>query len=248
MRRIGRRRGFLLVAAALVAAGCGGDGGDAGDDGESVAEVGSVPTTESDDGGSGSATPDGAVGPAQGFSAGDPTVVAAGDLAVVLVGALSDDDTGAAATGLILAFQLQGISQEQIVDMLILGFENVDGTYRGEFEEGSDDCPHRITGGKHEQADFCDHETGEIYPDRDPPVSCELRQYYGEDCDDASEDDSGQTDTAAGTPCTAFAPPYSGVPIVASGSCWTPKPSVRWRRRTTTPRSAGFSTSRPTAA
>ncbi len=73
--------------------------------------------------------------------------------------------TGASATSLILSWQLQGYSQEQIVDMLILGIEFVDGDYEGPIADGYEECGGYLIGGTHESPQFCDPDTGELYPD-----------------------------------------------------------------------------------
>ncbi len=87
--------------------------------------------------------------------------------------------TGAAATSLILRWQLQGYSQEQIVDMLILGFVYVDDDYDGPLADGYDECGGFVIGGVHESPQFCDSGTGALYADdeatndRHPPEVAE---------------------------------------------------------------------------
>ena len=103
--------------------------------------------------------------------------------------------TGAEATALILSWQLQGYSQEQIVNMLILGVEVLDGDYDGQIADGEEECGGYVVGGEHEIPQFCDPDTGELYPD------------------EAATTDGEPTEVGESTPSDVcqgnFAPPYS---------------------------------------
>ena len=72
---------------------------------------------------------------------------------------------GAQTTAMILSWQLQGYSQEQMVDMLILGIVWVDEDYDGPVADGDDECGGYVIGGVHESPQFCDPVTGELYAD-----------------------------------------------------------------------------------
>ena len=74
---------------------------------------------------------------------------------------------GASATAFILALQLSGYSQAQIVDVLVFGAQVVDATYGGALDAGHEVCPSYVIGGTQQSATFCDAETGELFPDRD---------------------------------------------------------------------------------
>jgi hypothetical protein len=263
--------GLALVVGALVAAACGSDTAEPAT--EAMADASDQ--TEADGSGSGSGL---------GLSADDPTVVRAGELAVVLVGNLGDDDTaagallltgdagydgpqieaaiasnglaadgtiagvephlaaygkvagfrsaqeeplpietlrqeareeggqqdlwpeGALATGLILQWQFSGYSQEQIVDMLILGVAQLDGGYDGEIAIGEEECGGYLIGGVHEIPQFCDPDTGELFADLEPEGEAPEEQ--------ADEASSGDDVRLCGGD---FAPPYRAVSIEAAG-------------------------------
>ena len=114
---------------------------------------------------------------------------------------------GAEATALILQWQLTGYSQDQIVDMLILGVEIVDKNYGGDFAEGEEECGGYVIGGVHEIPQFCDPETGELFPDED-------------ESDETETTDDEPTEAVEAVPSGLcednFAPPYT-LAIKATG-------------------------------
>lgn len=109
---------------------------------------------------------------------------------------------GALATTLILQWQLSGYSQEQIVEMLILGVEQLDAGYEGEIAVGEEVCGGYVIGGVHEIPDFCDDKTGELYAYDEPAPS------------DEPVPEPADADGLCGGD---FAPPYGGVPIEGAG-------------------------------
>jgi len=109
-------------------------------------------------------------------------------------GVAGDEDvwpTGTLATSWILSMHLMGYSQAQIVNMLILGAEDLEGGYAGEIEEGEEHCGGLVIGGKHEIPDFCDPETGELFTDaEDEPADTETSE------DSSPQEGDGEVEAA----------------------------------------------------
>jgi hypothetical protein len=118
--------------------------------------------------------------------------------------------SGAQGTALILSLQLQGYSQEQIVDIIILGADVLDSGYEGPLAEGEEECGGYVIGGVHEIPQFCDPESGELFPDLD-----DEEEPATTDAPVAEPADSG--DAVRLCDDDAFLPPYSGVPVVGAG-------------------------------
>ncbi len=118
---------------------------------------------------------------------------------------------GASATAMILALHLGGYSQEQIVDILILGAVVLDADYDGPYAEGEEECGGFVIGGRHEIPQFCDAETGELFPDEEQSGGSGDGG-TSEEPENAADDE--QTELCGGD----FAPPYTGVPIVGVGA------------------------------
>jgi len=59
----------------------------------------------------------------------------------------------------------KAISQDQVVDIIILGATVLDGEYDGPIAKGEDECGGFVIGGVHEIPQFCDPESGALYPD-----------------------------------------------------------------------------------
>ncbi len=111
-----------------------------------------------------------------------------------------DWPVGAQTTAMILQWQLGGYSQEEMVDMLILGVEVLDGDYEGEIPDSEEECGGYVIGGVFESPRFCDPDTGSLYE-------------YDEDIslDSATEADTAASERAAGREngcASEFAPPY----------------------------------------
>ncbi len=79
--------------------------------------------------------------------------------------------------------------------MLILGLEPLDADYDGPIADGEEECGGMVIGGVHETPQFCDPETGELYPEGEATNTNE------EPADAADSSPSGLCDGN-------FAPPY----------------------------------------